>query len=117
MSRVITGVSILESVIVRDRAMSIGQDVPMTSPADPDRTLADFFAEIEHTGGPSLTADDHCVLAADAAHDESVAERDRGQPREADTGADVRRPALDEMVKIAENAGMYERTADPRRMR
>jgi hypothetical protein len=58
--------------------MRIRQSVGMTSPTDPaddpDRTLADFFAEIEQSGGPSLTADEHRVLAAGTDHHEFATE-------------------------------------------
>lgn len=93
----------------------------MTSPAghaeDPDRTLADFFAEIEQSGGRSLTADEHRVLAAETHHDGVPAEQYGSQPRDGDTAGSMRRAALDQMVQIAEEAGMYERTAEPRRTR
>jgi len=65
----------------------------MPSTADPaenpDRMLADFFAEIEGSG----------------------------ELGEVDTERAVRPTALDEMVQIAEDAGMYERAARPRPMR
>ena len=93
----------------------------MTSPADPaedpDRTLADFFAEIESSGGPSLTAAEHRMLAAGTDPDEPAVKQRRGEPGEVGTERAVRRAALDEMVQIAEDAGMYERAARPRPMR
>jgi hypothetical protein len=57
------------------------------------------------------------MLAAGTDDDESVANLHRGEPRESDNEYDVRRAAFDEMVQIAEDAGMYERAARPRPMR
>ena len=107
--------------IERDRELSIQQHVPMTSTADPaedpDRTLADFFAEIEISGGPSLTTAEHRMLAAGTDRDEPAVKQRSGEPGEVDIERAVRRTALDEMVQIAEDAGMYERAARPRPMR
>jgi hypothetical protein len=92
-----------------------------TSPADPaedpGRTQADFFAEIEGSGGPNLTAAEHRMLAAGTGHDEPAVKHHSGELDEDDKERDVRRAALDEMVQIAEDAGMYERAARPRPMR
>ncbi len=70
----------------------------MTSPADP----------AEHHDR---------VLAAGTDHDEPAVKQRSGELGEADNGCEVRRAALDEMVRIAEDAGMYERVARPRPMR
>ena len=44
------------------------QDWRMSAPANPtetpDKSLAEFFAEIESGDGPCLTADDHHMLVA-----------------------------------------------------
>jgi hypothetical protein len=93
----------------------------MTSPADPaeapDRALADFFAELESIGGPRLTAAEHRMLSAGTDHDETAVNQHSGELGEVGTERAVRRAALDEMVQIAEDAGMYERAARPRPMR
>ena len=84
--------------IERDRELSIRQHVPMTLPTDPaegpDRT-------------PAVGTDD----------DEPAVKHRSGELGEVDTERAVRRAALDEMVRIAEDAGMYVRAARPRPMR
>jgi hypothetical protein len=49
--------------------------------------------------------------------DEPAVKQHSGELGEVDTERAVRRAALDEMVQIAEDAGMYERAAYPRPMR
>lgn len=68
--------------------------------------LADFFAEIEGSGGPSLTAAEHRMLAAGTDHDEPGVKQRSGELGEVDTERAVRRAALDEMAQIAEGAGI-----------
>jgi len=70
----------------------------MTSPADP-------------------AEDPDRTLAAGTDDDEPAVKHRSGELGEVDTERAVRRAALDEMVQIAEDAGMYERAARPRPMR
>ena len=57
------------------------------------------------------------MLATGTDHDEPAVSQRSGELGEADNEHAVRRAALDEMVRIAEGAGMYERAARPRPMR
>lgn len=70
----------------------------MTSPADP-------------AGDPDRT------LAAGTDRDEPAVKQRSGQLGEAHNGCLVRRAALDEMVQIADDAGVWERAARPGPMR
>lgn len=48
---------------------------PANPPDTPEKSLAEFFAEIESGDGPSLTADDHHALVAAVRSREGLLER------------------------------------------